>query len=234
MSRIDWNVKNWLEFIRRLRELGPRQNAGSRNLAIAFFDMSVGVTEWVAREGAIRGRPYMMSAKFWDFLTPSPLVRIWDWSTVLNSRNLPYYIFFWANPPSPLSADVIYGCPLTALTAFNTWPLSRLGATPQFLRPCLSCQPWQIATGWSVMTFLAVVLQKYLCYVRWHDTGCPAYSDSAGTAKKCHCKRVSLYPMMFSIRRSFFGPKNCHCIRSVTLTGVTVSGQACIITPVSL
>ena len=29
-------------------------------------------------------------------------------STVLNSRNLPYYIFFLANPPSPLSADVIY------------------------------------------------------------------------------------------------------------------------------
>ena len=25
-----------------------------------------------------RGHPYMTSAKFWDFLTPSPLVRIWD------------------------------------------------------------------------------------------------------------------------------------------------------------
>ena len=49
----------------------------------------------------IRGHPCMTSAKFWDFLTPSPLVRIWDWYTVLNSRNLPYYIFFWANRPSP-------------------------------------------------------------------------------------------------------------------------------------
>ena len=50
--------------------------------------------------------------KLLGFFDPSPLlVRIWDWSTVLNSRNLPYYIFFWANPPSPLSADVIYGCP---------------------------------------------------------------------------------------------------------------------------
>ena len=29
--------------------------------------------------------------------------------------------------------------------------------------------------------------------------------------KKCHCKRVSLYPRIFNIRRSFFGPKNCHC-----------------------
>ena len=25
-----------------------------------------------------RGHPYMTSAKFWDFLTPSPLVRRWD------------------------------------------------------------------------------------------------------------------------------------------------------------
>ena len=41
----------------------------------------------------------MTPAKFWDFLTP--LVRIWDGSTVLNSRNLPYYIFFWANPLPP-------------------------------------------------------------------------------------------------------------------------------------
>ena len=54
----------------------------------------------------------MTSAKFWDFFPP-PFVRIWDWSTVLNSRNLPFYIFFWANPPPPLSADVICGCPLS-------------------------------------------------------------------------------------------------------------------------
>ena len=40
--------------------------------------------------GKLRGHPYMMSPNFWDFLTPSPLVRIWDWSTVLNSCNLPY------------------------------------------------------------------------------------------------------------------------------------------------
>ena len=52
------------------------------------------------------------------------------------------------------------------------------------------------------------------------STGLPAYSDSAGTAKKCHCKRMSLYPMIFSIRRSFLD-------RGVTLTGVTVSGDAC-------
>ena len=34
---------------------------------------------------------------FWH---PLP-VHIWYWSTELNSRNLPYYIFFWANPPPP-------------------------------------------------------------------------------------------------------------------------------------
>ena len=49
------------------------------------------------------------------FDPPPPLVRIWDLSTVLNSCNLPYYIFFWANPPPPLSADVIYGCPLSEI-----------------------------------------------------------------------------------------------------------------------
>ena len=54
-------------------------------------------------------------------------------------------------------------------------------------------------------------------------------AGSAGTAKKCHCKRVSLYPMIFSIRRPFFGPKNGHCSWGVTLTGVTVCGEACTI-----
>ena len=36
---------------------------------------------------------------------PLHLVRIC--STVLNSRNLPYYIFFWANPP-PISVGTSY------------------------------------------------------------------------------------------------------------------------------
>ena len=60
----------------------------------------------------------MTSTKFWDFLTPSPLVRIWDLSTVLNSRNLPYYIFFWSNPP-PLSVRTSYmDAPLLDATVF--------------------------------------------------------------------------------------------------------------------
>ena len=54
--------------------------------------------------------------------------------------------------------------------------------------------------------------------------GLPAYSDSAGTMKKCHFKQVSLYPRIYSM--SFSDQKTCHCSRSVTLSGVTVSGEA--------
>ena len=38
-------------------------------------------------------------------------------------------------------------------------------------------------------------------------TGPIGYSDSAGKPKKCHCKPLSLLPMIFRIRRSFLGPK---------------------------
>ena len=34
-------------------------------------------------------------------------------------------------------------------------------------------------------------------------TGPIGYSDSAGKPKKCHCKRLSLYPMIFRRRRYF-------------------------------
>ena len=37
-----------------------------------------------------------------------------------------------------------------------------------------------------------------------HNTGLPAYSDSGRTMKKCPCNRVSLYPMIFSIRIILF------------------------------
>ena len=43
-------------------------------------------------------------------------------------------------------------------------------------------------------------------------------------------KRLSLYAMIFSVRRSFLGQKNCHCSRIVTLTSVTVTDRACITT----
>ena len=57
----------------------------------------------------------------------------------------------------------------------------------------------------------------------WKVQACPLTVTVLGRQKKFHCKRVSLYTMIFSIKRFFSRQKNCHCIRSVT-----VSGQACI------
>ena len=65
----------------------------------------------------------------------------------------------------------------------------------------------------SKMNFTTYCIKKYF------TTGLLAYSDNAGTAKKCLCNEVLLYPMI--------GPKNCHSSRSVTLTSVTVSKEAC-------
>merc|ERR1712037_81020 len=59
------------------------------------------------------------------------------------------------------------------------------------------------------------------------STGPIGYSDSAGRSKKCHFKQLALYPMIFIVRRSFLGPKNCHRSRIVTPTGVTVTNRAC-------
>ena len=56
----------------------------------------------VAHKG---GFAYMPSAKILEIWTT--LVRIWYRSTVQNSQNLPYFIFFLGNPPFPPSADVI-------------------------------------------------------------------------------------------------------------------------------
>ena len=50
-------------------------------------------------------------------------------------------------------------------------------------------------------------------------TGLPAYRDTLGTKKTCHCNQVSLYPMIFSIRIFFFGPQNGRGIRGVTVIG---------------
>ena len=43
------------------------------------------------------------------------------------------------------------------------------------------------------------VIRTYYFYPNSNGTytGLPAYSDRAGTMKKCQCKRVSLYPMIF-------------------------------------
>ena len=44
-----------------------------------------------------KGRPQ----NFRDFGPPPPLVRILARSIRVNPRNLPYYVCFWTNPPSP-------------------------------------------------------------------------------------------------------------------------------------
>ena len=46
-----------------------------------------------------------------------------------------------------------------------------------------------------------------LLLVCLQTTGPIGYSHSAGTAKICHCKRLSLHSMILCIRRSLFGQK---------------------------
>ena len=61
----------------------------------------------------------------------------------------------------------------------------------------------------------------YISTIAMPFTGPIGYSDSAGKPKKFRCKQLSLCRMIFSLSRSFLGPKNCHCSRIVTLTSVT-------------
>ena len=49
------------------------------------------------------------------------------------------------------------------------------------------------------------------------------FSGSARKPKKCHCKRLSLRPMILGITRSILGQKKL----SMYLTSVTVSDKAC-------
>ena len=49
---------------------------------------------WQQNKSSVLGIIHMWRPQnYRDFGPPPPLVRIWDWSTVLNSHNLPYYIF---------------------------------------------------------------------------------------------------------------------------------------------
>ena len=64
------------------------------------------------------------------------------------------------------------------------------------------CQEWttRISSGY----FCSVSSREMcLCNRQIVTTGLPAYSDSVGTAKKCHCKgellTVSLYTNIFSV-----------------------------------
>ena len=219
---------------------------------------------------------------------PPPLVRIWDWCTELNSRNLPYYIFFWANPPSVrtsymddaqgnhctanLQQVFSYACTcaqhrssefgfIIKVCIFCLQILRRtciflaiygliwLKFKEQFTKPSVRSltkfQPNRSAHCWENLHPMELLGSKninlnwnaglcrsciqYVLYIMdsWFGTawaGLPAFIDSVGTAKKCHCKRNVTVTRIFSIGRSFFGPKKCHSNRNVTLTGVTVSG----------
>ena len=70
------------------------------------------------------------------------------------------------------------------------------------------------AKQWILIS--ALLCDMHFLFLGQLGTGLPAYSDSVGTAQKCHCKRLSLYLMIFSIRRSFFGPK------TVTVPGISL------------
>ena len=49
------------------------------------------------------------------FGPPPPHVTHFGLIIVLNPRNLPYYVMFWATPLPPLERDVIYGWSPTML-----------------------------------------------------------------------------------------------------------------------
>ena len=70
--------------------------------------------------------------------------------------------------------------------------------------------------------------------VQWCATGIVNLSGNGRRQKMSTNSRtltppLPALPMIFIIRRSFLGPKNCHSSQSVTLTGVTESGDACTI-----
>ena len=64
----------------------------------------------------IRGRPYMKSAKLSEFWTPSPLSAF---GTDLQYSIHATFLTTFSFGLTPLTADVIYGCPLIAIHKFS-------------------------------------------------------------------------------------------------------------------
>ena len=58
-------------------------------------------------------------------------------------------------------------------------------------------------------------LKENLRFVR---TGTPAYSDSAWRAQKCHCKRMSLYLILFATRRPTTVTVTGNSLKTVTVS----------------
>ena len=77
-------------------------------------------------------------------------------------------------------------------------------------------------------------MSSHICLPPFPNTDIPAYSDSAGTLKKCHCKRGASYCV--TVSRHFYcmkveGSEKCFCKRGasycITESRVTVSGKPC-------
>ena len=74
------------------------------------------------------------------------------------------------------------------------------------------------------------VTVKFCCICELLNTDVPAYSDTLGTRQKCHCKQIVTLSRGYLVLNDKFGKcQQCHCSQIVTLTGVTVSGDICII-----
>ena len=72
-----------------------------------------------------KGRPGRHVRNVFGFLDPlPPLSAFWP----LNPRNLPYYVCFWTNPPSPLCVEVLYVLsliPPLSLSLQSRWTAAR-------------------------------------------------------------------------------------------------------------
>ena len=134
----------------------------------------------------------MTSAKFLGYWTPSSLVRIWDWSTVLNSRNLPYYIFFWANPPPPSVRTSYMDAPWGA---FHIWrPQNSRIFWPSLLRPSLA----KMRPDESERTSAASLFTRKGCFVIfchfWQPASCSCVERFSGVFEaqcvvwRAHCQ----------------------------------------------
>ena len=81
--------------------------------------------------------------------TPSPLVSIWNWFILYNSRNLPYYIRFSMTPPSS-DPDIISGRPRGPLPLARALPtfFGRVtnGACRRALSPCFTPRHFRLTS----------------------------------------------------------------------------------------
>ena len=112
------------------------------------------------------------------FWPPPPLVCIWSRYTVLNSRNFPYFIFFWPNPPYPLCADVINGWPLITGSA---WLL--LGFFPLLVPVYLACA--RRCFRCRVVPPVPQSFHHELAQVVWLLVGVCSHGHEGKSLKKC-------------------------------------------------